>query len=243
MTQTEGLDEVFKEETGEDAKPHIILQGGNVLNSMWSIGLKHFRSTVFIAVGNDLSYELKDDIEDQRTAYYADGDYSSNAKETGTGRDEAKTNKRWMGFKLIPKKVYTGKFHDSYDVELGPVGTSHTLWVYKTWLEANVLANENKGIPYHYYNSTEGGIAGVMCKDDSDEGLVKIDNWFLMDDICKRWHTSTLADAAKQFIKAKEIMKCKTGLVAPSVISTVHQNSGGIANSMPESTIIVPGTI
>lgn len=228
LTHTVGLDDVFKEVTGEDPKPHIILQGGNVLNSAWSIGMKHFHSSVFFAVGNDLSYPVQDSIEEQRETYYADGDYSSNAKGTGTGRDEAGATKRWVGYELVPRKIYTGNLHESYDVKLDVVGTTQTLWVYKTWLEANVLANADKGKAYHYYNCTEGGIAGVMCKDDSDEGLSNLDNWFLMDDVCKRWHTSTLKDAALKFIKAKELMRCPQGLAAHHATGLVQPSTTDI---------------
>lgn len=233
LPHTVGLDDVFRKEAGEDPQPHIILQGGNVLNSSWSIGLKYFHSSVFFALGNDLSYPVKKTIEEQRVSYYADGDYSSNAKETGTGRDEAGASKRWMGFKLIPRKIYTGKLHESYDVQLDVVGTTQTLWVYKTWLESNIFGNERSGRSYHYYNCTEGGIAGVMCKDDSDEGLNDESNWFLMDDVCKRWHTTTLKDAAEKFMRAKEAMRC--GLDAPSVIDLVHPNSMGIVAPVRQS--------
>ena len=236
LPHTTGLDDVFKEETGEDPKPHIILQGGNVLNSAWSIGLKYFHSTVFFALGNDLSYPVKDTIEDQRVSYYADGDYSSNAKETGTGRDEASASKRWMGYSLEPRKIYTGKLHESYDIKLDVVGTTYTLWVYKTWLESNILGNEKSGKAYHYYNCTEGGIAGVMCKDDSDEGLNDPDNWFLMDDVCKRWHTTTLKDAAERFIRAKETMKC--GLDVRNATDMVLPASMGIVEPVRQSLIL-----
>lgn len=209
LTHTKGLDKVFEEVTGEKAWPHIILQGGNVLNSTWSIGLKQFGSTVFFALGNDLSYPLKDTVEEQRKDYYADGDYSSNDKDTGTGRDEAGNKMKWMGFNLRKKLFYPGPNVCPYEVEIEPVGTSHTLWVYKTWLEANVLAGTKQGIPYHYYNCTEGGIAGVMCKDDSDTGLTDENNWFLMDEVCKRWKTRMLEDAAEEFIRVRRQFLCQ----------------------------------
>ena len=211
LTHTKGLDDVFREETGLDPEPHILLQGGNVLNTAWSIGLKYFKSSVFMAVGNDLSFPLKNTMEERRKGYYADGDYSSNAPGTGTGRDEARSEKMWMGFDLKKRLIYTTGLQNRYDVTIKPVGTTQTLWVYKTWLEANVIGMERKSkAAYHYYNCTEGGIAGVMCKDDSDKGLAKEDNWFLMDEVCKRWKTRTLEDAADEFLKAKDGMRWGT---------------------------------
>jgi len=200
LSHTEGLDKVFSKATGKSAEPHMILQGGNVLNSLWSISLKYFSSNVYMTVGNDLSYPLKDDIEEQRTGYYADGDYSSNL---ANKRDEAQGYKKWLGFKIKRKAFHIGG--SPYDIELSPVGTSPTLWVYKTWIEANILANaKTKGLSYHYYNCTEGGVAGVMCKDMDDETLKDDKNWFLLDSECKRWHTTLLCDAVDMFIKAKE---------------------------------------
>lgn len=200
MSRTEGLDTVFKEATGKSSETHKIIQGGNVINSLWSISLKHFNSNVYFAVGNDLSYPLQDDIEDQRNGYYADGDYSSNL---ANKRDEAQGRKKWLGFSIKRKPYNIGG--SPYNIELTPVGTSSTLWVYKTWIESNVLANaKTEGLSYHYYNCTEGGIAGVMCKDMDDETLRNDDNWFLLDKVCKRWHTTLLEDAVDIFIKAKE---------------------------------------
>jgi len=208
LPHTKGLDKVFEEETKLKAEPFVLLQGGNVINTAWSVGLRYFRSSVFFAVGNDLSFPLKDTIKERRESYYADGDYTTNAKETGTGRDEAKSEKKWMGFTLGKRLVYTNDLKTQYDVGIEPIGTTQTLWVYKTWLESNVIGMQSKAdIAYHYYNCTEGGIAGVMCKDDSDEGLPVEENWFLMDEVCKRWHTRTLKDAVGEFLKAKDMMK------------------------------------
>jgi len=208
LPHTKGLDNIFEEETKLKAEPYVLLQGGNVLNTAWSVGLRYFRSSVFFAVGNDLSFPLKDTINERRESYYADGDYSTNAKETGTGRDEAKSEKKWMGFELGKRLIYTKDLKTQYDVGIDPVGTTQTLWVYKTWLEANVIGMQSKSdIAYHYYNCSEGGIAGVMCKDDSDKGLPIEENWFLMDEVCKRWHTRTLKDAISEFLKAKDAMR------------------------------------
>ena len=220
------MQEIFGKITGKDPGSYSIMQGGNVLNTAWTIGLKFFHSTAFMAIGNDLSFPLCDTIEEQRELYYSDGDYSSNSKETGTGRDEAKAKKKWMGFNLKDRLTYTGDYKKRYELELDTVGTTGTLWVYKTWVEANVLGMMNVA-NFMYYNCSEGGIAGVMCKDDSDEGLVIEDNWFLMDEICHRWRTRRLKDAASEFLWAKEVL-CRgnpfTTAPPPDAIRLAAQN-------------------
>jgi len=205
-SKSEGFHELFEKLTNKNMDAYQCMQGGNVLNTAWAISLKFFGSTVFMALGNDLSFPLKDTIEEQRETYYADGDYSSNAPETGTGRDEASTKHKWMSFNLKDKILYNPKNKTQYDVELDLVGTNQNLWVYKTWLESNVLGM-GKSLRYQYYNCTEGGIAGVMCKDDSNEGLMKEENWYLMDEICpKRWRTRKFKDAISEFLMAKEAL-------------------------------------
>jgi hypothetical protein len=174
-----------------------------------------------MAIGNDLSFPLKDTLEEKRKSYYCDGDYSSNAPVTGTGRDEANSTKKWMSFKLRRSVLWTPSRTPKYHIEIEPASTTHTLWVYKVWLEANVMGGISSQLAFHYYNCTEGGIAGVMCKDDSDEGIDNPENWFMLDDVCKRYHTRMFEDAVQEFITAKESMKwgpqmaAETRLVAP----------------------------
>jgi len=228
LSHTEGLDKVFNKATGKTAVPHQILQGGNVLNSLWSISLKYFNSNVYMTVGNDLSYPLQDDVEEQRKTYYADGDYSANI---ANRRDEAHGHKKWLGFSIKKKAFHIGG--SPYDIELETVGTSPTLWVYKTWIEANILANaKTENLSYHYYNCTEGGVAGVMCKDMDDETLQDKENWFLLDKVCNRWHTAMLCDAVEIFIKAKErlLWPGMTELGAQGVIGLGQPHMAGIAS-------------
>jgi hypothetical protein len=188
--------------------------GGNVLNGAWMIALTHLQSYVYMAVGNDLSFPIKKSVEDQRKAYYADGDYSSNAKGTGTGRDEAATWKKWAGFKLSKKQIWTPNSEncgvDKYNVKLDLVGTSGTLWVYKNWLETAILSQLDKKTSFHYYNCSEGGILGVMCKDRNPEAMKKPENWYMFDKVAvnkhskaKMYHTAMLEDALNDFIKAR----------------------------------------
>lgn len=200
-----GLEEPFQKLTGKHPKHHLIVQGGNVLNSLWSVAFQYLHSTVFMALGNDLSYPLKDDVDEQRGSYYADGDYTSNIRNK---RDEARKGKQWLGFTLTPTQIYTGR-KLKYNVQLDLVGTSPTLWVYKTWMESTILMHAKETRPYHYFNCSEGGILGVMNKSmDFDVKELKQDeNWFLLDEKCPRWHTYLFKDAIEQFTRAKEALK------------------------------------
>lgn len=214
--KTEGIPELFNKITKNKKDLDMIFQGGNVINTAWQLSVSFLGSTVFISVGNDLSYKLFDEVDDQRRNYYADKDYSSNLENQ---RDEAHKNKKWLGFKLVKNKIYSfDNLHDNYHVELDIVGTSPTLWVYKTWIESQLIANEKAKI--HYFNCTEGGICGVLCSDDTDEGMKDDANWFLLDEKCSRWHTTTLEDAANQFIKAKGLLKCqKLGILDDALLA------------------------
>jgi len=198
----------------EDNHDQQIELGGNVLNGAFMIGAGALRSTVFMGVGNDLSFKIDDDVDKQRSGYYADGDYSSNAEVTGTGRDEGRCSKRWAGYKMERKRIITidepiGSKR-RYNFELDPVGTSYSLWVYKTWLETTMMGQTRSNVYLHYFNCTEGGILGVMAKDDSDEALSKPDNWYFLDEVCINKHTgkqmymtAMLEDAMEIFIKSK----------------------------------------
>lgn len=222
LTTSPGIAEKYKELTNKKPEDVIIQQGGNVLNSCWTMSLKYFKSSVFMAIGNDLSYEYSDDSEERRKKYYADGDYSSNV---ATGRDEAQQKEGWLGFSLSKSNIISLDASKRYNVELNPVGTTGTLWVYKTWIEANVFANaDRQDLKYYYYNCTEGGIAGVLCKDDTDEGREDISNWFLMDSVCKRWRTRTFEDAISEFLMAKESLKWQTPIGARNAMVSAGKN-------------------
>jgi len=233
----------FRELTGIDPKPYTKEMGGNVMNASFMLGLTVFGSSVFISVGNDLSFEMSDDKEVRKGSYYADGDYSSNI---GTGRDEAKSEKKWAGFKLTDRSIWTQN-KDRYDVKLDIVGTTHTLWVYKTWIES-MLARQEKAM-FHYYNCSEGGIMGVMAKSDKDEDLGKQDNWFLLDDVCKFYHTAKLKDVLVHFLKAKEILECKPQKQPSIIIQNPNRGLGvqgldhtdGPVISLEERTIPIIG--
>jgi len=221
IPNTPGLGETFEKASGKKAAPHRIVAGGNVLNTAWTIAGIWLQSSVYMTVGNDLSYPLRSSADEQRKLYYADGDYSTNDEVTGTGRDEAKNHKIWMGFKITKSPIYTTKLEDIHNIEIEPVGTTQTLWVYKTWIEGQIIMNmaAAKGGSRHYYNCSEGGILGVLCRDDTIEGRKKEENWFLLDELCKQYHTTTLEHAVNQFVAAREVQRCNIGV--PAAINSV----------------------
>lgn len=222
VTSSPGVGKLYKELTGKSAKPITIYQGGNVLNTIWTVGLFTFESSVFMGVGNDLSYEMHDEIDNRRATFYADGDYSSNIQ--GVKRDEAKGTCGWMGFSLSKSNIISMNAEERYNVELEPVGTTGTFWVYKTWIESNVLAMANNPInKFMYYNCSEGGIVGVMCKTEISEERENIENWFLMDSVCKKWRTRTLEEAVKEFMKAKGALRWGIQRDVPNAISGAIQ--------------------
>ncbi len=236
VTSAEPVKAAFNRKTGLDPEKYKVTNGGNILNTIWMLTGQVMRSKVFIALGNDLSFEIKDTQTEQETGYYADGDYSSNAKDTGTGRDEAKCEKKWLSFKLSPRKVLTAKANERPEEISGGdvVGTSHTLFVYKTWIEEAVLigAAQEKS-SFHYYNCSEGGILGVLAKSTDDAEMKKDENWFMLDEKCNRYHTTTLEFAIKQFLQARGALQWTAEREnisgAPSVADLVRQQQVGFA--------------
>jgi len=193
---------------------------------MWVFSAKIFGSKVFMCIGNDLSFPIKEDKKDQEASYYSDGDYSSNAPITGTGRDEANCKKKWLGFEI---KKRTIKIPGKTDLEIVGneiLGTSHSLWVYKTWIEESILlmTSQRKELGFHYYNCTEGGILGVMARNFEDEEMKKNENWYMLDEVCNRWHTTTLENAATQYLQAKERVRWQQQHGVQPATSLVHLN-------------------
>lgn len=240
---TPTIRDAFKQHMNRDAGKHMVEMGGNVLNGAFMIGAGVFQSTVFMGVGNDLSFPIKDSIDEQRESYYADKDYSTNAKETGTGRDEAKSDKVWAGFNLARKKVYlAGEPIGSikrYDISLDLVGTSHTLWVYKTWLESTIMGQINNPVFLNYFNCSEGGILGVMAKDSAAEARDKPDNWYLLDEVAINkhtnrgmYHTAMLEDALEIFYRAKREVLCTSNSDAQYATVLEAENTMGDARIM-----------
>lgn len=217
-TPAEVIQVASKEYLKRGYKEHVIEMGGNVLNGAFMIGIAALQSTIFMGVGNDLSFPESDDIEKQRKGYYADGDYSTNAEVTGTGRDEGKSPKRWAGYRMEKRKVISLTdpigCHARYNFELDVVGTSHTLWVYKIWLETTMMGQASLPVLFHYFNCTEGGILGVMARDSNDEALRDPKNWFFLDEACINKHTgkqmymtAMLEDAIEIYLRSRRSQK------------------------------------
>jgi hypothetical protein len=228
--------EAYQKLTGNDPGGYSVELGGNVLNGAWVIAITKFHSHVFMAVGNDLSYQLSDDIDEQRKNYYSDKDYSTNAKVTGTGRDEAGRQKRWAGFSISSNALWTNS-KDKYNIKLDLVGTSHTLWVYKTWLEATLMRQtKHKEVSFHYFNCSEGGILGVMSKCGDSMNLEQMrdkNNWYMFDDVCRFYHTAMLKDVFEHFEKCREVFdnQWQNG-VNTNVLSAVGQVPLGLEDTV-----------
>jgi hypothetical protein len=181
------------------------------------MGCAVMQSTIFMGIGNDLSFPVKDDLDEQRSSYYADGDYSTNAAVTGSGRDEGKSPKRWAGYSMERRKIIDPARMGSmarYNFDLDIVGTTHTLWVYKIWLETVLVSQTNLPVFLHYFNCSEGGILGVMAREETDEALRKSDNWYFLDEVCinkktgkQMYMTAMFEDAVEIFLKSRRSQK------------------------------------
>ena len=112
ISASEHQESAFREVSKENPKFYLAMQGGNVLNSAWSMGMMVFRSTVFMALGNDLSFPVDQDVDKRRDGYYFDRDYSANI---ANKRDEAKSEKMWMAFELERTRIITGDANKKYN--------------------------------------------------------------------------------------------------------------------------------
>lgn len=205
-----------KEVTGKDLKSRSIVQGGNVSNVAYVASLVAFDSRIFISLGNDLSYDLADDIEKRRANYYADGDYSTNL---ASGRDEAKGMKHWCGFLMRENPFQEGKTIIDFPIK----GTTDSLFTYKQWIETHIAIQDVTPHPFHYYNCSESGILGVIPKSYKKVDMDDVKNWQLLDDVLpRRYHTRMFSDVISDIIIMKEIScqtQKETGLgVGPAIV-------------------------
>lgn len=218
IAQDEKNFEVLKDVTGKDYSKKGSPQGGNVLNTAWVLAYTGFGSKVIFTVGNDLSYPIEDTVEKRREVYYADGDYSTNLS---SKRDEAGKLKKWLGFEL-GKNIFT----DETELRMKLCGTTQTLYLYKIWIELNILIQSKKNVSFHYYNCSEGGILGVVAKSYEKDDLTDKDNWCLLDEMApNHWHTRTLEDAAMEFLAARKMLW-----------QTQMEDAGAGVVSLPEMT-------
>ena len=223
----------FEKEAGDNADRHHIQQGGNVLNTLWILANRVLDSSVFIMVGNDLSYKYTKDEKERQKAFYADGDYRLNI---ANKRNEASQQLGWMGFDLQENTFQPGSYH--YNLE--PVGVSRQLWVYKTWLEVQAAIWAEKK-SFFIYNCSEAGISGVLAKEYGGKFFEK-DNWFLIDQVLpKRWLTTSLTKACHQFLEAR---KCLKDQGAGNVVVSPQMMGGAriiapLKSELPRSGIIL----
>jgi hypothetical protein len=187
----------FKDYTGKDADEVHISQGGNVINTLWILSHRVFNSQVFITVGNDLCFKYSADKEERAKSFYADGDYRLNILNK---RDEAKDNFGWMGFDLKQSAIDPSRLM----IDMAPVAMSRQLWLYKTWLEvqSTILADKHK---FHVFNASEAGVCGMIARKHDPQSMAQKDNWFLIDDIVKKWTTTTLLKACATYLEARKL--------------------------------------
>jgi hypothetical protein len=206
----EDAQEIYREYRDDDPKKIELVFGGNVLNTMWSLGISYLKSTIYICVGNDLCFPGGKKIKDRRKAFYVTGNYEVNIKNK---RDEAKSHFAWMGFDNLKRSSILDMDgqpvgHPTYDFNL--VNMSHSQFSYKIWAESQIILNAEAPISWQYFNCSEGGSLGVMSKSDSPEGMENEDNWYLLDEkIPLRYRTRRLEDTVWQFLKARAIVSEK----------------------------------
>lgn len=235
-SKSPGLVEAFQKEVKKNPHHHKMELGGNTLNAAWMISIEKFQSTVFIALGNDLSFPCDKDVSKRREEFYADGDYSTMSKEKGSGRDEAAVNKIWAGFTLKSQKLWLPNQQCRYHIDLDIVGTSGQMWVYKIWLETTLLGQLNNPVSFKYFNCSEAGILGVMAKKIGTKDLEKQENWYMFDEVCRFYHTATLEDVGRKFATTKEVMRWQ-GVETPNgaQYATGMQPKAGIVKHMNQN--------
>jgi len=177
-----------------------VAHGGNVANMSFLITLSIVGSTVFMAVGNDLSFPYEQDKDTRESIYYAAGDYNDTVKKEGL--DEAKDKFVWAGFEFV-KSPFSADSRPQIDLKKAM--TTRQFFVYKVWLESTLATFEQtiKG-SFRYLNCSEGGIIGVLANDTSWEACSDINNYSLLDTVCpKKYGTRTLDSAASEFLRAR----------------------------------------
>lgn len=220
MSAADKFKELFEKETKDTVDDLRVVQGGNILNNMWTLAGGHLKSTVYMGVGNDMSFPRAEDVKDQRKSFYEDEDYSTNI---ASKRDEARSQFDWMGFEFYENVISTD---GSPMIRLVPVRTTGQFLTYKSWIESMVAINVMNKQIFQYYNCSESGILGVKSKDETVDGLGDKNNWFLLDEIYpKRWRTRRLKDAVIEFTAAKTLMRSKTNganLISKPTMSTLQ---------------------
>lgn len=220
MSAADKFKELFEKETKDTVDNLRVVQGGNVLNNIWTFSGAHLGSTVYMGVGNDMSFPRANTVKEQREKFYEDKDYSTNI---ASKRDEARSQHDWMGFEFYENVI---SVDGAPLIRLNPVRTTGQFLTYKAWIESMIGLNVMNKQVFHYYNCSEAGILGVKCKDESVKGLENKDNWYLLDEVLpKRWHTRRLRNAVTEFLAAKTLMRQRTNanfIEKPEQMSTLQ---------------------
>ncbi len=210
----------YKEKTGRNPENICTFTGGNVMNTAFMLSMRFLHSRFVIILGNDLSFPMLSDYEERKNAFYSDGNYA-----TQDGKnDEAQYGIAWMAYEHGGKSTFDP---NSQLVNYEKVLTSRQLLIYKTWIEMHIAKwAEEQEFPFRYYNSSEGGICGVLAKKHAIEDLEDRRNWGLMDDIApKCWFTKPLIDAAKDFLEIRK--SCQTQM-------ETNTNAKGVIELLPK---------
>jgi hypothetical protein len=222
--------------TKDDVESVCIPQGGNVINTAWLLAMKQLGSSVFMCVGNDLSFPYDPDYDKRRVGFYADREYQINID---NDRDEAKDKFAWMGFEFVDSPIYLAR----PNLLMKPMGTSRLLWTYKHWVEMHAAVWAKNNV-FHYYNCSEAGILGMMAYDHSDEAMMEPSNWFLLDNVIPhRWHTRKLKDAVIQFLEARVLWQERDEAILTGVKTAERWPAGMVgARFTGRPSLITPST-
>ncbi len=221
------LKDTFKDKAENVCVPHA----GNVSNVAFLATLRISGSTVFMTVGNDLSFPFEADDKKREDTYYAAGDYTSTEKKKGV--DEAAQKFAWMGFE------YTDMLSPDNRpiINLKPVMTTKQFFAYKLWLESSLATWEHTTRePFRYINCSESGIVGVLAKEHNPAKYKDINNFQLLDEVCpKKYGTRTLDRAVQEFLKARSVLWQEKVAMRNAVgnVGVLPQEMGGVRDVGP----------
>lgn len=226
----------LKENTDIDTEFMQLVQGGNVLNTMWTASLSILGSDVFMLVGNDLAFKYTEDAQERAKSFYADGDYRLNILNK---KNEADDKLVYPAFNIFESAIQQGRYGVNFELAC----MSKQMWIYKTYLEVQATLWEDN-TQYFFYNCSEYGTLGVMMRNFGVAHVHERDNWYLIDELLpKRWLTTTLENAVKQFMEAKRcliqeatrrvaesaiVSPVRTGIVKPIGHKDLRQTASGI---------------
>ena len=194
------LKKFFEQKTGKNSRCVCTNSCGNVLNMIWMLSIKFMGSKVFMAVGADYGYTEKKE-------FYADGDTKAD------DRFQINDDVVWQGFEFVHNNIINRPV-----VNLKPMQTSRQLFLYKTWTEMHIALWQELGI--HFFNCSESGTLGVLSRSLNVRKMAEKENWFLLDDLFRNYHTMRLEDAINMYLGARKCLSEKRTVV-PGLVSPV----------------------